>query len=138
MIKLSQHSNLLRAIFAVLFIVSSSGFAVVLNRCVMGKMECCTIPLDNGRDDSSPQQTSPSFQTDFVCYSTILIGGMTTSSGLLVEKNQNHKQVKSVSLIPLDDVILHSVKLTVSTLHLFETPPTPAMVKYILNASFLI
>jgi hypothetical protein len=141
MIRISKHINLLRVFFAVLFIFGSSGFGMALNRCAMGNMDCCIMPLQNGHDncdDSSSKQADLSFKTDFVCHISTFVGGLKTSSGLLLENDQLNTKIESISIPSVANFMEHVVRPISTTLLTFEPPSPSARAKYVLFDSFLI
>ena len=97
-----KHILFVGRIFILPFIAGISGFTTVLHTCAMGGSACCAMTAEDDSDD--PGQTTvaknnSAVRSDFSCMSIKIVGGFTTSSGVLVEKDhvRHYGQEKQIN-----------------------------------------
>jgi len=141
--RISTHILLIGRTLVLVTLLASSGLATVLHNCTMENATCCEVPREANHKDCGeglPANPESLFQSNSVCHTNIVIGGITTNPAVL-DKNAP-SEVKKYDLpdaVPGTPVAV-SDQLQVSQIFFSLSAPVfhPSVEKYVLHAALLI
>lgn len=131
-----------RTLVVVTFL-ASSGLATVLHSCTMVAASCCEAPGEMNHKDcdkSLPANSNPSVQSNAVCHTNTVVGGVTTNPAVLDKDGKSELK----NLLSFVFAFTYSVEASFqinTAINRGITAPSvflPSVEKYVLNASLLI
>jgi hypothetical protein len=140
---ISTHILFVSRTLALVTFLASSGFTAILHNCTLVPASCCAAPREINHKDCSeslPVNLERSIQSNAVCHTNTVVGGITTNPAVL------EKVVKSEVKKPVSPLFVLSPFVAVSGQSFTSSTPfsspasvfLPSVEKYVLNASFLI
>jgi len=137
-----KHMIILARLMAILFLIASSGFSAVLQRCTIGTADCCggSDPACMNCQDALPPQAGLEIHGSARCHATSLAGGATTDPAVVQKDNYvghsvltglAHQGDSGVWAVPLTDQRSSVISL------LQSCNTTSPVEKYILHSVFL-
>lgn len=136
------HILSLGRVLAVITFLANSGFTTILHNCTMVSMSCCDAPSETNHKDcgeSLPADSAPSIQSNSVCHTNTVVGGVTTNPAVFEKngKSDLKKSVLEVTLLVSPTTL--SQDFASSSFPAVTTPVfLPSVEKYVLNSTFLI
>ncbi len=95
----------------------------------MGSKKAC--------DDAPKPLTGPTVQSEYVCHTNSVVGGLTTKAGLL-EKAPTHNENVSAFIVPANDASIAATTTSYTSLSYAVSISPSSVEKCVLNATFLI
>lgn len=140
---ISIHILFLGRTLALVTFLASSGFATILHNCTMENATCCEAPREVNHEDCAgglPAKREPSFQSNSVCHTSIVIGGVTTNPAVLDKNGTSEVKAFDLSVLLQANSVAVSDQLQVSRISFSLSAPVfhPSVEKYVLHAALLI
>ncbi|MEX2117936.1 MAG: hypothetical protein WEB37_13730 [Bacteroidota bacterium] len=139
-----RHSTVTNLVVLLGFLLASSGFTTILHECRLEQQMSCCAPPPEAHDEICGVEIGSNvavvIESDVLCHTTIVVGGVTTGPALLEKTGKTES--KRTGELPLTSVHVsfppHNTNRISSLFSPSELVFPSSVEKYVLNASFLI
>lgn len=140
---INRHILFMGRTLAIVSFLVGSGVATIVHNCTMENAICCEAPREINHKDCDgglPANPEPSFQSNSVCHTNNVIGGVTTNPAVLEKNGTSEVKKLDLAVIHTGHSVAVSDQLQVSRIafSLSASVFHPSVEKYVLNATFLI